>query len=211
MAKKEEVAKEEKERKAATAARNAAAAAARTAAAQPASTEGKASPVTIAPEVKTAEAPKSIHTNVLLESDENIKLAANFVNNQHRLPWPVSKGYIVAHYGRNTVEGTTLDYFNTSLTIGTDVGASVKVVFEGDVVSVADVGGQSAVTVKHGNYFTSYGNLSSVSVNKGDHLHTGQVIGQVAAGDSGSGQLEFILMKELSPQNPEAWLRTGGR
>ena len=166
-------------------------------------------PVTVTP--TAPEAPKSVHTSVLLDNDANIKLAANFEINRGRLPWPVSKGWIVAHFGKNTVEGTGLDYNNTSLTIGADVGASVKVVFDGDVVSVADVGGTSAVIVKHGNYFTSYGNLSSVSVNRGDHVHTGQVVGQVAAGDSGNGQLEFILMKDLNALNPEPWLRPSPR
>jgi septal ring factor EnvC (AmiA/AmiB activator) len=109
------------------------------------------------------------------------------------------------------VEGTKIDWNNTSLTIGTDVGASVKVVFDGDVVSVGDVGGSTEVTVKHGNYFTCYSNLSSASVNKGDHLHTGQVVGQVAVGDSGNGQLEFVLMMDMNTQNPESWLRPSGR
>jgi septal ring factor EnvC (AmiA/AmiB activator) len=224
MARKEEAAKAEKEKvaeaeerknaaAAAAAARNNAAPATQPSSRTPASSPGSNRPVTpvTAPVTATSEAPRSIHTSVLLDNDANIKLAANFEINRGRLPWPVSKGWIVAHYGKNTVEGTPIDYFNTSLTIGTDVGASVKVVFDGDIVSVADVGGTSAVIVKHGNYFTSYGNLSSVSVNKGDHVHTGQAIGQVAAGDSGNGQLEFILMKDLSPQNPENWLRPSAR
>jgi septal ring factor EnvC (AmiA/AmiB activator) len=217
MAKKEEAAKERVAE--AEAKKSAAAAAARNNAssAQPASRPPASSPAGSRPAtpvtspVAVSEAPKPVHTEALLDNDANIKLAADFKINEGRLPWPVSKGWVVAHYGKNTVEGTPIDYFNTSLTIGTDVGATVKVVFDGDIVSVADVGGTSAVIVKHGNYFTSYGNLSSVSINKGDHVHTGQAIGQVAAGDSGNGQLEFILMKDLTPQNPEAWLRPSSR
>jgi septal ring factor EnvC (AmiA/AmiB activator) len=218
MARKEEAVKAERAKAAAAAEARTAAAAARNntpapgtpPASRPPASSAEGRPVTPSAAGHT-EAPKTLHTSILLNTDENIKLAANFEINRGRLPWPVSKGWIVAHYGKNTVEGTPIDYLNNSLTIGTDVGASVKVVFDGDVVSVADVGGTSAVIVKHGNYFTSYANLSSVSVSKGDHIHTGQAIGQVAEGDSGNGQLEFILMKDLSPQNPESWLRPSAR
>jgi len=209
MAKKEEAAKAERERKAAALeAKNASAAANTPSSSKTSPPEGKA--VTLSPITRT-EAPKTIHTSVLLDNPENIKLASDFKFNKGHLPWPVSKGWIIAHYGRNVVEGTKIDWNNTSLTIGTDVGASVKVVFDGDVVSVGDVGGSTEVTVKHGNYFTCYSNLSSASVNKGDHLHTGQVVGQVAVGDSGNGQLEFVLMMDMNTQNPESWLRPSGR
>ncbi|HTJ14387.1 MAG TPA: peptidoglycan DD-metalloendopeptidase family protein [Dinghuibacter sp.] len=154
---------------------------------------------------------KTVHTEVLLNSEEDIKLASNLESNRGRLPWPVSKGYVVAHYGKNLIEGTKLDYFNTGITIGTDVGAQVKAVFDGEVSSIPDVEGQSAVILKHGNYFTSYANLATVSVNKGDKVHTGQVIGTAAQGDSGGGQIDFIMMRDLTPQNPEPWLRPSAR
>lgn len=162
------------------------------------------------PPATGADASKTIHTEVLLGSDEEIKLASDFKNNQGRLPWPVNKGYVIAHYGKNVIEGTKLDYFNTGVTIGTEVGMPVKAVFDGEVSSIPDVEGQSAVIVKHGNYFTTYSNLATVSVNKGDKVHTGQVIGTVASGDSGTGQLDFILMRDLTPLNPEPWLRPNG-
>ena len=158
-----------------------------------------------------AEASKTIHTGVLLNSEENIKLASNLESNRGRLPWPVSKGYVIAHYGKNLIEGTKLDYFNTGITIGTDVGAPVRAVFDGEVSSIPDVEGLSAVIIKHGNYFTSYSNLATVSVSKGDKVHTGQVLGTAAQGDSGGGQIDFIMMKDLSPQNPEPWLRPSAR
>lgn len=161
--------------------------------------------------VSNAAASKVTHTSVLLGSAEAINLAKNFESNRGRLPWPVAKGWIVAHYGKNTVEGTPLDYFNPSLTIGTDVGASVKVAFDGVVTSIQDVDGRSNVIVQHGNYFTSYGNLASVSVSKGEKLTTGQVIGTVAEGDSGNGQLEFFMMREMNSMNPEPWLRPTAR
>jgi septal ring factor EnvC (AmiA/AmiB activator) len=155
----------------------------------------------------TTESPKSIHTSVLLGSDAEIKLASSFMSNRGKLPWPVSKGYVVAHYGKNIVDGTKLDWFNPCLTIGTDIGSTVKAVFDGVVSSVTDVGGQTVVIIKHGNYFTSYSNLATVSINKGETVHTGQAIGTAAAGDSGNGQIDLSMAKDLSQLDPEPWLR----
>jgi septal ring factor EnvC (AmiA/AmiB activator) len=183
-----------------------------TAPAQPATSGGRK--VVVSPggaSTGGTDAGRTVHTTVLLDNAEDVKLASNLESNRGRLPWPVSKGYVIAHYGKNLIEGTKLDYFNTGITIGTDVGAPVKAVFDGEVSSIPDVEGQSAVIIKHGNYFTTYANLASVSVNKGDKVHTGQVIGTAAQGDSGSGQIDFIMMKDLSPQNPEPWLRPSAR
>jgi septal ring factor EnvC (AmiA/AmiB activator) len=170
------------------------------------------SPTVTAPtaDVTRGEVPKTIHTSVLLDNAEAKTLANNFEKNKGRLPWPVSKGWIMAHYGKNYVEGMSLDYFNSGLTVGTDVGSSVKVIFDGTVTAVQDIGGKSNVIVRHGNYFTSYGNLASVSVNKGDKVQTGQAVGTVAEGDSGGGQLEFTMMREMDNINPESWLRPIG-
>jgi septal ring factor EnvC (AmiA/AmiB activator) len=63
------------------------------------------------------------------------------------------------------------------------------------------------VFIKHGEYFTVYSNLGSVSVQRGDKVSTGQVIGKAAANDEGQGQVDFILMQESDNVNPESWLR----
>jgi septal ring factor EnvC (AmiA/AmiB activator) len=72
---------------------------------------------------------------------------------------------------------------------------------------VFDVGGMSAVTVRHGKYFTSYSNLSSVSVTKGQNIKTGQSVGRVGTNLDGEGQLDFIMSKENQFMNPSSWLR----
>ncbi|TDW99340.1 murein hydrolase activator EnvC family protein [Dinghuibacter silviterrae] len=190
-------------------ARDRAAASAAAAARTPAAPANRSS--AIPSDAPTVEKPKSVHTSVLLGNDAEIKLASSFVTNHGRLPWPVSKGYVVAHYGKNIIEGTKLDYFNPSLTIGAEVGTPVKAVFDGVVSSVPDVAGHTVVIIKHGNYFTSYSNLSSVSVGKGDQVHTGQVIGAVAADDSGNGQIDFSLLRDLNSLDPEPWLRPNAR
>jgi septal ring factor EnvC (AmiA/AmiB activator) len=217
-ARKEEEAKAERERKAnALAAKNAAAAAKANAdqptpskSAPASSEEGKA--VTMPNVTASTSAPKAnTHTSVLLNTEENINLSNEFVNNKGRLPWPVSKGYVISHYGKNKVEGTSIDFVDMGITIGTDAGATVKAVFEGDVSSVFDMNGTTSVILKHGNYFTSYTNLANCSVNKGDHVKTGQSLGTVAVSpETGSGQIQFIMTKELKNVNPEEWLKPRG-
>ncbi|MEJ0103374.1 MAG: M23 family metallopeptidase [Bacteroidota bacterium] len=86
-------------------------------------------------------------------------------------------------------------------------GASVKSVFEGEVAAVYNLGDAMAITIRHGKYFTTYSNLSSVSVSKKDVIQTGQVIGRTGPAEEGNGgQVDFILMIETRNVNPEPWL-----
>jgi len=73
---------------------------------------------------------------------------------------------------------------------------------------VFDVGGMFAVMLKHGKYFTTYSNLSSTSVAKGQDVKPGQIIGKVGANLEGDGQLDFILTREAVMLNPQQWLRS---
>lgn len=139
---------------------------------------------------------------------EDIALGANFESNRGKLPFPVDNGYITGNYGTNTVPGTTIKYVQDFITISSPVGTSVKACFDGEVMSVYDVGGMTAVTIKHGKYFTTYGNLSSASVSKGQQVKTGQSIGRVGENLDGDGEINFILAKELQFINPTGWLRS---
>ena len=155
---------------------------------------------------------KHTRFDALPASDEDIKMEGAFKNNRGRLPWPVNKGHVVAHYGENKIDGTGITYFNPGTTIDTDPASPVYAIFDGQVSSIKDVAGKNLVIIRHGHYFTSYGNLSSVSVSQGDKLHAGDVIGRVAAGtDTDNGELEFILTEDLSGLDPELWLRPGRR
>ncbi len=59
------------------------------------------------------------------------------------------------------------------------------------------------VTIRHGKYFTTYSNLSAVSVSKGAIVKTGQQIGKAGKDDDGSGgQIDFILMIETKNVDP---------
>lgn len=136
------------------------------------------------------------------------KLSKEFASNKGRLPWPV-EGAIVESFGKHThpvYKNVELPQ-NNGVTLVVKPGAQAKAVFNGTVSQVIVLPGfNQCVLVNHGEYFTLYAKLRSVSVNPGDKVTTGQVVGIV---DSIGGEdlFHFELWKGTDPQNPENWLR----
>ncbi|MDQ6815407.1 MAG: peptidoglycan DD-metalloendopeptidase family protein [Bacteroidota bacterium] len=153
--------------------------------------------------------PKTARVYSDLEStDEGRALSINFESNRGRLPWPVDAGVPTIHFGNYTIPGTKLIGKSEGLFIAVPVGASVKAVADGQVSAIFDLGGEQAVTVIHGKYFTTYSHLSSVNVGKGQDVRPGTVIGRAAANDDGEGEVLFMVTNEHSVfLNPEQWLR----
>lgn len=149
----------------------------------------------------------TVKPTVVFNSDADIKLNTGFEGNRGRLPWPVDNGFVSIHFGAYNIEGTLLKGDNPGITIATQTGNAVKSVFDGEVVGVYNLGDGMAVTVRHGRYFTTYSNLTGVSVSKGVTVKTGQVLGKAGRDDEGNGgQIDFILMIETKNVNPEPWL-----
>jgi septal ring factor EnvC (AmiA/AmiB activator) len=144
---------------------------------------------------------------VIFNSEEDLKITGNFEAYRGRLPWPVDNGFVSIHFGKYDIEGTHLSMDNPGITISTQTGNAVKSVFDGEVVGVFNLGDGMAVTIRHGKYFTTYSNLTGVSVSKGSSVKTGQAIGKAGRDDDGAGgQIDFILMIESKNVNPEPWL-----
>ena len=140
-------------------------------------------------------------------NEGELKLANSFERNRGGLPWPVDNGYVSIPFGVSNVGGLQMD--NPGITISTlSSGVPVKAVFEGEVSAVSNTGEGMMVMIRHGRYFTVYSNLSSASVNRGDAVRTGQVIGRAATADDGTGgQVDFMLMVGQNNVNPRPWLR----
>jgi septal ring factor EnvC (AmiA/AmiB activator) len=144
--------------------------------------------------------------SILLGNDAEVKLNANFISNKGTLPWPVDKGYMIMRFGPQKLDiGVTVD--NPGITIGSEIGTSVKALFDGEVSSVTNIENMQVVIVKHGAYFTTYSNLSGVHLSRGQDIRTGQVVGKVAPNDEGIGSIDLIISNEKSNLNPEGWLR----
>ena len=146
-------------------------------------------------------------SNILENTPEVTKVSVGFENNRGNLPWPVDKASVVAGFGKQKIEGTSLVEDNIGLTIQTNAGSNVKAVFEGVVTSIYDVAGSQTVTIKHGKYFTTYYNLSVVNVNKGSVVQMGQSIGKAGVNDDGDGEIMFVVNIESTFVNPEIWLK----
>lgn len=139
---------------------------------------------------------------------ESRALSADFEKNRGSLPWPIDKGKVSMHFGIQKVEGLDkITYDNQGITIETEAGKPVKAVFDGQVTYIINIGEIQGVIIKHGKYFTTYSNLSSASVSKGQEVKRGQVIGHVADKGDGDGDLEFLISNEKNNVNPEMWLR----
>lgn len=157
---------------------------------------------------KTIVDKKSPSVSYLDLNASDVKLNGQFEQNKGRLPWPVDNGFVSVHFGPYTIEGTKLKDNNPGVTIATpNAGGTVKAVFDGEVAAIHNYGDGVAVVIRHGKYFTSYSNLSGVTVSKGASVKTGQVIGKVGeAQDGDGGQVDFMLMIESKNVNPEQWL-----
>ena len=144
--------------------------------------------------------------NVLLNAG-NIALNESFKKNKGLLPWPVDKGIPILHYGRNQLpSGTIMNV--TGLTVATDIGSNVKCVFDGVVSSVVFIEDMEVVIIQHGEYFSTYSNLGSVSVKAGQNVKTGQVIGKAAANLDGNGSIDlYINDAKGNDIDPEKWLK----
>ena len=153
---------------------------------------------------------KKVFTTIPLNAKE-VALSSSFSSNKGKLPWPVDDGYVSVPYGTYSVPGTSLKGYNSGITIATpSPGTSVKAVFDGEILSVFNLGdGTMAVMISHGKFFTVYSNLSGASVGKGNTVKTGQSIGRAAADDEGGsgGKIDFTLMIEKKETNPSPWLR----
>lgn len=136
------------------------------------------------------------------------RLASEFARNKGSLPWPVD-GAVVGRFGTHYHPVYTNLKLppNNGFDLAVAKGSDIKAVFDGVVeqVMVIPVYNQ-CVMVNHGNYFTVYCKLKTVSVKAGDKIKTGQVLGTVDT-INGQTQLHFELWKGNTPQNPESWLK----
>ena len=151
-------------------------------------------------EGKVAPVARTSNTSILNSTPEAAKLSADFVSNRGRLPWPVANGVVTEYAGIQKIGNVTREV--TGWTIKTNAGAPVRTIFEGTVTTVIEIVGSTVVIIKHGEYFTAYKNLSSVSVSKGQKLTTKQTIGTA----DGQAEIEFHIYKSSQEQDPKYWL-----
>ena len=125
---------------------------------------------------------------------------------------PITGSYAVtSRYGQYNVEGlsgVTLD--NKGINLTGKRGAQARCVYNGEVSTVANIGGSYIVIVRHGDFYSVYSNLASVSVRNGQKVTTRQTIGTVASDGTGNATLHFQLRQRSGASanhiNPLPWL-----
>ncbi|GAA6764129.1 hypothetical protein AAFH68_00570 [Flavobacterium sp. CGRL1] len=155
-----------------------------------------------------AKAPVS--SSKIAMTPEDKVLAADFKANRGRLPWPVEKGFISLGYGDQPHPlHPSITVHNSGVEITTEDGASARAVFAGEVSKVIVLSPvNKAVVIQHGDFFTVYQNLSSVSVSQGDKVSIKQNIGKVrTSGDTGKTIIKFLILQNTTNSDPENWLQ----
>ncbi|MEE9361827.1 MAG: peptidoglycan DD-metalloendopeptidase family protein [Cellulophaga sp.] len=136
-------------------------------------------------------------------------IATNFSANKGKLIWPVEKGIKSRGFGvyRDPLY-PGIKHENNGVTIITDKGIQARAIFKGEVIAILSVpGGNMGVQIKHGNFISTYYNLSKVYVAKGDNVSAKEVLGDVYTNRfNGKTQLKFYLYKNTTKLNPEEWI-----
>lgn len=158
---------------------------------------------------KSNEESGSTERNVYELTPAAKALAADFVKNKGRLPWPVRSGVVTSRFGRQphpVVKSISIN--NNGVNIDTDSGGKARAVFNGTVSEVQVLkGANKAVMVRHGDYITIYDNLEKVYVKRGDVVSTGQELGAVATSrTSGKTTLHFLIYKNMQKMDPADWI-----
>jgi septal ring factor EnvC (AmiA/AmiB activator) len=148
----------------------------------------------------------SSDSEVLNATPEAAKLSNDFLENRGQLPWPVANGAVKQGFGLY-YDSEKIKNESYGWDIKTNTGASVRSVFHGTVTNVSNISGTYLIVIQHGEYYTAYSNLKSVSVSPGQKIGTKQTLGTVAT-DSSTGEaiLTFSLYKAKTPVNPKIWL-----
>jgi septal ring factor EnvC (AmiA/AmiB activator) len=142
-------------------------------------------------------------------SNDNTKTGSSFASKKGQLPKPL-KGTIVSGFGKqqHPIFEQVFTY-NNGIDIKASSASAVRAVHDGSVVSVFTVPGNgNAVMLKHGEYYSAYSNLESVSVKRGDKLKSGAQLGIVGKdSNTGSYLLHFEIWEGKNKEDPEDWLK----
>ena len=152
---------------------------------------------------------KNLNAKVFTLTPEDQLISDNIIVNKGKLPWPVEQGVVVQKFGKqpHPIVKTTMIQSN-GVTIATPQSSEARAVFEGKVMSIIGFKGSNpTVLIQHGNYITTYSNLSEVYVIKGQKVKAKEKIGKVFTNpETGKTKLKFSVFKNSSPTNPKSWI-----
>lgn len=130
-----------------------------------------------------------------------------FTRNKGKFEWPMEVVNVKTGFGLYAIGDSRIMGNNPGLTLEAAEGATVKTIHEGVVKDLFQIEDSWGVIIQHGNYYTVYGNLSSVHVSKADIIETGTIIGTAASNGNGNSELEFLIMNKEKNIDPAPWIR----
>ena len=148
-----------------------------------------------------------------LKSDmtpEQKLIGNNFQENKGRLPWPVERGIVTAHFGIH--QHPVLKYVteeNKGIEITSNGKITARSVFKGEVSAISAISGANmTVIIRHGTFLSVYSNLVNVKVKKGDIVETKQEVGEVYPDPRADNNciLKFMIFEQKNALDPEQWI-----
>lgn len=157
---------------------------------------------------------KKIKSNASAQNAQNQSNSQNlddlsFLGRKGRMNSPLKSGIIISKFGKQQHQVFEQVFtHNNGVDIRTNGESAVRSVHSGIVVSIFEVpGAGNAIMLKHGNYYTIYSNLATISVKSMQEINNGEKIGTVGKEiKTGDYILHFELWNGKSKENPELWI-----
>ncbi len=163
---------------------------------------------TAAPETDATETAADRRASRIALTPETALASTKFSGNKGRLPWPVGRGFVSQHFGQHphpVLKNVVVE--NRGVDIQTAAGEAVRAVFDGKILTITNIPGMNTIVmVQHGDFFTVYAKLNSVSVREGQQVSAREPIGTVAADADGTSEVQFQIWHNSANLNPETWL-----
>lgn len=140
--------------------------------------------------------------------DDTTPLSNSFQANKGRLPSPITGQFaIVSRFGTHKQGNITIN--NNGIDLQGQAGAEARTVFDGEVSRIVSFPGfNNCIIVRHGKYYTFYGNIQHVYVKQGQRVKTGESLGKIYTdSETEVTKMHFQLWNETNKQDPYPWIR----
>lgn len=158
-------------------------------------------------ETKSAAAKKAAETKAMTSFGVTSTPSTSFAGSRGKMSMP-AYGTITHRFGREqhpVFKQVILE--NLGIKIAVSKGTQAKCIFPGIVTNVMDNGdGTRTVFVKHGDYFSLYGNMKTSAVSKNQQVSAGTSLGTVAEDFDGTTTLDFQIWNGTNPVDPLSWV-----
>lgn len=132
---------------------------------------------------------------------------SSFAASKGRMSFPVPSGQVTERFGiQNHPVFSGVKIENNGVKIVVSAGTKARCIFPGVVTNILVTGGAKTVIVKHGEYFSIYGNLDATNVVKNQQIAAGTTIGNIGTDFDGNYALDFQIWNGTTPVDPLGWV-----